>query len=171
MCMCFFAHKNIIFDKIAAILTLTFQTLVYSIDWMCWGSWVRMGQGVRTGLGHGGITCVLQTQFSSYQLFFWIYTPSRHKIQVLKGLAEEVFSISDIIFRHYVKMPPIKYWIRLTTFMISISLFEKFCCQNFITSIEVIKITGYSSKSNKLMIYWRVRQPSCGPNVSNHCRS
>ena len=27
---------------------------------------MRMGQGVRTGLGHGGITCVLQTQFSSY---------------------------------------------------------------------------------------------------------
>ena len=26
-----------------------------------------MGQGVRTGLGHRGITCVLQTQFSSYQ--------------------------------------------------------------------------------------------------------
>ena len=26
---------------------------------------MRMGQGVRTGLGHGGITCVLQT-FSSY---------------------------------------------------------------------------------------------------------
>ena len=26
-----------------------------------------MGQGVRTGLGHvGGITCVLQTQFSSF---------------------------------------------------------------------------------------------------------
>ena len=25
---------------------------------------MRMGQGVRTGLGHGGITCVLQTQFS-----------------------------------------------------------------------------------------------------------
>ena len=30
---------------------------------------MRMGQGVRTGLGHGGITCVLQTQFSSYLLF------------------------------------------------------------------------------------------------------
>ena len=29
---------------------------------------MRMGQGVRTGLGHGGITCVLQTLFSS--LFF-----------------------------------------------------------------------------------------------------
>ena len=27
---------------------------------------MRMGQGVRTGLGHGGITCVLQTPFSSY---------------------------------------------------------------------------------------------------------
>ena len=25
-----------------------------------------MGQGVRTGLGHRGITCVLQTQFSSF---------------------------------------------------------------------------------------------------------
>ena len=32
MCMCFFAHKNIIFDQITAILTLTFQTLVSSID-------------------------------------------------------------------------------------------------------------------------------------------
>ena len=32
------------------------------------------------------------------QLFFWIYTPSLYKIQVLKGLAEEVFSI-----RHYIK--------------------------------------------------------------------
>ena len=30
---------------------------------------MRMGQGVRTGLGHGGITCVLQTQFSSFLLF------------------------------------------------------------------------------------------------------
>ena len=27
---------------------------------------MRMGQGVRTGVGHGGITCVLQTQFSSF---------------------------------------------------------------------------------------------------------
>ena len=24
-----------------------------------------MGQGIMTGLGHGGITCVLQTQFSN----------------------------------------------------------------------------------------------------------
>ena len=29
---------------------------------------MRMGQGVNTGLGHGGITCVLQTQFSSFQI-------------------------------------------------------------------------------------------------------
>ena len=27
---------------------------------------MRMGPGVRTGLGHGGITCVLQTQFSTF---------------------------------------------------------------------------------------------------------
>ena len=26
---------------------------------------MRMGQGVRTGLGHGGIICVFQAQFSS----------------------------------------------------------------------------------------------------------
>ena len=31
---------------------------------------MRMGLGVRTGLGHGGITCVLQTQFSSFQDIF-----------------------------------------------------------------------------------------------------
>ena len=30
---------------------------------------MRMGQGVRTGLGHGGVTCVLQTQFSSVLYF------------------------------------------------------------------------------------------------------
>ena len=31
---------------------------------------MRMGQGVRTGLGHGGITCVLQTHFSSFIIKF-----------------------------------------------------------------------------------------------------
>ena len=29
---------------------------------------MRIRQGVRTGLGHGGINCVLQTQFSSFFL-------------------------------------------------------------------------------------------------------
>ena len=32
-----------------------------------------MGQGVRTGLGHGGITCVLQTQFSRFSFFFFFF--------------------------------------------------------------------------------------------------
>ena len=35
------------------------------------------------------------------------YTPSRHKIQVLEGLQKKCFQ-SDIILRHYVKMPLIK---------------------------------------------------------------
>ena len=30
------------------------------------------GAGVRTGLGHGGITCVLQTQFSSLSFYLFI---------------------------------------------------------------------------------------------------
>ena len=33
---------------------------------------MRMGQGVRTGLGYGGITCVLQTQFFIY-IYIYIY--------------------------------------------------------------------------------------------------
>ena len=37
---------------------------------------MRMGQGVRTGLGHGGITCVLQTQFSIFFFFFFFYSRS-----------------------------------------------------------------------------------------------
>ena len=31
---------------------------------------MRMGQGVRTSLGHWGITCVLQRQFSSFVFNF-----------------------------------------------------------------------------------------------------
>ena len=31
---------------------------------------MAMGQRVGTGVGHGGITCVLQTQFSSFSLIF-----------------------------------------------------------------------------------------------------
>ena len=84
-----------------------------------------------------------------YQLFFWIYTPSRHKFQALNSLQKKCFQ-SDFIFRHYVKMPLIKFWKRLTKFMISISLSEKFGCQNLIMSIKVINMTGHSSKSNKL---------------------
>ena len=30
-----------------------------------------MGKGVKPGLGHGGIICVLETQFSFFFFFFW----------------------------------------------------------------------------------------------------
>ena len=32
-----------------------------------------IGQGVRTGFGHGGIKCVFQTQFSSFGFFFLFF--------------------------------------------------------------------------------------------------
>ena len=83
--MSFFHTKNIIFDKITAILTLTFQTLVSSIDWMCWGSWVRIGPGVRTGLGHGGR--VLQTQSSSLLLSF-----KQNKVWFFRGFTLNIKS-------------------------------------------------------------------------------
>ena len=40
---------------------------------------MRMGQGVRTGLGHGGTTCVLQTQFSSFLFLCLFLTPKPQK--------------------------------------------------------------------------------------------
>ena len=43
---------------------------------------MRMGQGVRTGLGHGGITCVLQTQFSSF--FFCKILDDRQSFSLLE---------------------------------------------------------------------------------------
>ena len=49
---------------------------------------MRMGQGVRTSIGHGGITCVLQTQFSSFFFFFlffcfaFVTSLERHKVSV-----------------------------------------------------------------------------------------
>ena len=30
-----------------------------------------MGKGVKLGLGHGGIICVLQTEISGFFFFFW----------------------------------------------------------------------------------------------------
>ena len=36
---------------------------------MCWRVIGEVGQGVRTGLGHGVITCVLQTQFLAFIIF------------------------------------------------------------------------------------------------------
>ena len=40
---------------------------------------MRMEQGVRTGLGHGDITCVLQTQFSSFIYISTVYKTQRGK--------------------------------------------------------------------------------------------
>ena len=43
---------------------------------------MRMGQRIRTGLGHGGITCVLQTYFSSFSNVYCMArqcSPSRRK--------------------------------------------------------------------------------------------
>ena len=39
---------------------------------------MRMGQGVRTGLVHGGITCVLQTQFSSFSIAIMVELKKEH---------------------------------------------------------------------------------------------
>ena len=71
-----------------------------SIDWMCWGSWVRMGQGARTCLGHGGITCVLQTQFSSlFQKFYTDkITRSWCRLSDVWFVTCSLFVISDILF-------------------------------------------------------------------------
>ena len=79
------------------------------------------------------------------------------KFTFWKTLQKECFQ-SDIILDKYVKMPPIKFWKRLTNFMIYISLSEKFCCQNLITSI----MTGHSSKSNKLR---NINTIVCGTNL------
>ena len=50
---------------------------------------MRMGQGVRTGLGHGGITCVLQTQFSSFLLLCFFHLTFRIFTQI------QLFSIKN----------------------------------------------------------------------------
>ena len=41
---------------------------ISDINLQYWLNVLKVRQGVRTGLGHGGITCVLQTQFSSFFL-------------------------------------------------------------------------------------------------------
>ena len=44
---------------------------------------MRLGQGVRTGLGHGGIPCVLQTQFSVFFFFFFIFSSPEHEVLIV----------------------------------------------------------------------------------------
>ena len=56
---------------------------------------MRMGQGVRTGLGHGGITCVLQTQFSSFVWSSVQHSPQLDiRSQITLGLLREFFGLS-----------------------------------------------------------------------------
>ena len=57
---------------------------------------MRMRQRVRTGLGHGGITCVLQTQFSSYYLVLgrfltkaWVGGGNKNKNKMTKNTQSE----------------------------------------------------------------------------------
>ena len=79
------------------------------------------------------------------------------KFRFWKALQKKCFQ-SDIIFRHDVKMPPIKFWKRLTNFMISISLSEKFCCQNLIKSIKNQNlISKWDHKKSNLNwdIFWK----------------
>ena len=45
---------------------------ISDISLQYWLNVLRVRQGVRTGLGHGGITCVLQTQFSSFLLLIFL---------------------------------------------------------------------------------------------------
>ena len=52
-----------------------------------------MGQGVRTGLGHGGITCVLQTQFSSF-IFFFLKICRRKFCHLLFGSKRVIFKLT-----------------------------------------------------------------------------
>ena len=60
----FVANKNTFFDKITAILTdISDISLQYGLNVLrVMGEDRARG---KAGLGHGGITCVLQTQFSS----------------------------------------------------------------------------------------------------------
>ena len=51
---------------------------------------MRMGQGVRTGLGHGGITCVLQTQFSSLILSYIHKCVNPHKNKTGTWISQDI---------------------------------------------------------------------------------
>ena len=55
---------------------------------------MRMGQGVRTGLGHGGITCVLLTQFSSFSFIVWSGDQYCFRSS-LRGMGEGSLEVSE----------------------------------------------------------------------------
>ena len=64
-----FEHKNIILTKLFNFdFDISHCSLQYILNVMEGHGWGR-GQGIRTDLGHRGITCVLQMQFSSFKFF------------------------------------------------------------------------------------------------------
>ena len=65
-----FCTQKYNFDKVTAILTLTFQALVSDIDCLWWRVMGGDGERGKAWLRARGIICVLQTQFSFF-FFFW----------------------------------------------------------------------------------------------------
>ena len=55
---------------------------------------MRMGRGLRTGLGHGGITCVLQTQFSSFSFYTAVQNAYQTTCVVVRWEKEDLQSIT-----------------------------------------------------------------------------
>ena len=58
-------------------------------------------------------------------IIFFNYTPSHHRNQVPKPLAQERFK-SNLEFRNKIIVSSIKFWKSFAKFMISIALFKKF---------------------------------------------
>ena len=61
---------------------------------------MRMGQGVRTGLGHRGITCVLQMQFSSsnFHPFFFLSPNYMLTLKICVGVFSGIFKARMLKF-------------------------------------------------------------------------
>ena len=57
---------------------------------------MRMGQGVRTGLGHGDITCVLQTQFSSF--YFYLSKEIRLDVSCVSSARQRIHMKYQVLF-------------------------------------------------------------------------
>ena len=58
---------------------------------------MRMGQGVRTGLGHVGITCVLQTQFSTFFFKFASFLYLVKKLEQFRKFNTELVNLYTYI--------------------------------------------------------------------------
>ena len=58
---------------------------------------MRMGQGVRTGLGQVGITCVLQTQFSNFFFKFASFLYVIKKLEQFRKFNTELVNLYTYI--------------------------------------------------------------------------